>query len=305
MKGLSAKNLLRRAWFAGMVTAGLFIAAMVGFHLGWQQIKKPLLVALTFHGVTEKPSLPWEIHPQKLQDYISQFKRYEYAAVDPASLSNMLNNGFQGRNFLMTFDDGLLTSAATIKTLYRDHGIKSGLFIVMDLLGTPGYVDKEALLDLQNNYGCLIGLHGRRHYEVSKIINEGGNLSSEIEQARTDLSAMLHCIVDWYAYPFGDYNASAVASIASTGVNLAFTIEGAEITPGQHRMTMPRVMYLKGAREAGEPAIENWLPPSSSGTGSLTITLSLLVGFLGLSWFAKLLNFVKAFKAAQLREKEA
>ncbi len=301
MSNQAAGTLLKRAWFAGLVATVLFAAAIIGFYFGWTQVKKPLIVALTFHGVTDKPSLPWEIYPENLLSYISQLKRHDYTPLEPASLSLMLQQNYHGRHYLMTFDDGLLSSAEAIKTLYKDHGIKSVIFVVLDLIGTPGYADKQTLLDLQNNFGCLIGLHGRRHYEVSKILAEGGNLTEEIEQARTDLSAMLHSVVDWYAYPFGDFNASATACIASTGIKLAFTIEGHSILAEESHFTLPRIMYLKGAREAGEAAVENWLPPASASTGSLTITLSILVGFLGLNWLVKMLTFMRAYKTANLK----
>ncbi len=290
-------TLFKRACFAGLVAAVLFAAAIAGFYFGWTQVKKPLIVALTFHGVTDKPSLPWEIHPDNLLSYVSRLKRHEFTPLEPASLSLMLQQNYSGRHYLMTFDDGLITSAEAIKTLYKNHGIRSVFFVVLDLIGTPGYVDKQTLLDLQNNFGCQIGLHGRRHYEVSKILAEGGNLADEIERARTDLSAMMHSVVDWYAYPYGDFNASAAACIASTGIKLAFTIEGDSILSTESRYTLPRIMYLKGAKEAGEAAIENWLPPASASNGSLTITLSILVGFLGLNWLVKLLTLMRAYRA--------
>lgn len=294
MPDRDVKGLLRKTIFSAIVSIGLFLAALFGFYLGWQQIKRPVLVTLAFHAVTEKPSLPWEITPEDFDSIIRQFKRHDYAAVDPASLTSMLNNGFAGRNVLITFDDGLMTSAEAIRQLYQNYGIKSVFFIVTDFLGKPGYADKQTLLDLQNNYACHIGLHGRRHYEVSKIIAEGSDLTAELEQARTDLSAIMHSYIDWYAYPYGDHTASATASIASTGIKLAFTIEGEEIRQNSDRLLLPRVMYLKGAREAGEASPADWLPPASASTGSLTITLSLLAGFLGLSWAFKFLTFFKA-----------
>lgn len=292
------KGLLKKTIFSATVAISLFAAAIFGFYFGWGQIKRPMLVALTFHGVTEKPSYPWEIHPEPFDSFIRQFRRHEFTPIAPASLPAMLDQGFSGRHFLVSFDDGLITSAEAIRKLYRDYGIKSVLFIITDLVGTPGYVDRPTLLDLQNNFGCHIALHGKRHYEVTKILQEGGDLTGEIEKARVDLSAWVRSVVDWYAYPYGDFNASAAAAIASTGIKLAFTIEGEEITPAQNRMLLPRVMYLKGAKEAGEPDPSDWLPPKSASNGSLTITLSLLVAFIGLSWTAKFLQFNRARKAA-------
>lgn len=298
------KKLRSKIWLSAIISLVLFVAGAIGFYFGWQQVKKPVLVVLAFHGVTDKPSFPWEIYPDTLENFLSQFKRYDYLPVDPVSFSEMFQHGFSSRNFLLTFDDGLKTSAETIKRLFRERGIKSVFFIVTDLIGKPGYVSAQDISELQNSFGCHIALHGKRHYEVTKIINEGHNLTAELEQARKDLGSITGNNIEWYAYPFGDYNASAAACIASTGIKMAFTIDGTDISEASDRMLIPRVMYLKGAKEAGEADPADWTPPRSAGTGSLTITLSILVVFFGMSWLLKAMMFARTLKQSEGVEKQ-
>ncbi len=302
---MNSKSLKKKAIFSIIVAIFLIAGGFFGFYLGWKQVKAPVLLALTFHGVTDSPTLPWEIRYQELDRIISQLKRHDFTALSPVEFEQRVKTRTSlGRNFLLTFDDGLKSSAEAIKKLYKERSISSAFFIITDEIGRENYVDIETIKDLQKNYDCKIGLHGKRHYEVTKIIAENGNLADELEQAKAYLANALNSPVNWYAYPFGDYNASAVAAIASTSLELCFTVDGFEIDPDADFKLLPRVMYLRGGAAAGAPDPLDWAPPKLARTGSLTITLACLVIFISLSWVIRARNLLKALRAKTDLEKE-
>lgn len=302
---MNSKALRRKAIFSIIVAVVLIGAGCFGFYLGWKQATAPVLLALTFHGVTDSPTLPWEIRYSELENIINTLKRHDFAALTPADFENLVKTrNLSGRKFLLTFDDGLKTSAETIKKLYTEKGISSAFFVINDELGKENYVDAEILQDLQKNFACKIGLHGKRHYEVTKILGEGGDLLAELDQARAYLAQIIDRPITWYSYPFGEYNASAVATIASTSFELAFTIDGYEIDHKAELKLLPRVMYLRGGAGAGAPDPLDWAPPKIARTGSLTITLACLVLFISLSWIFRALNLLKAIKISEKAEKE-
>ncbi len=302
---MSSKGLKKKAFFSIIVAIFLIAGGCFGFYLGWKQVKAPVLLALTFHGVTDSPTLPWEIRYEELDRIISQLKRHDFNALSPAEFEQKVKmRSNTGRNFLITFDDGLKTSAEAIKKLFSEKSICSAFFIITDEIGKENYVDIETLKDLQNNYGCKIGLHGKRHYEVTKIMAENGDLVEELEQARAYLADALNSSINWYAFPFGEYNASAVAAIASTSLELCFTVDGFEIDPDADFKLLPRVMYLRGGIAAGAPDPLDWAPPKLARTGSLTITLACLVIFISLSWIVRARNLLRALQAQKNMEKE-
>ncbi len=298
------RSLKRKAILSIVVAIALIIAGCVGFYLGWCQIKAPILLVLAFHGVTDTPTLPWEIRYDELKSILTSLKKHEFNSLTPAMFAEKLKSGdFSGRNFLVTFDDGLQSSAEAIIRLKEEMNISSVFFILNDFLNKENYVSNETLINLKDKHNCKIGLHGKRHYEVSKIIAEGGDLLQELEQAKAHLSGIIGEAVTWYAYPYGDYNASATAVLASTSLEIAFTIDGHEIDPGANVKLLPRVMFLRGAAAAEAPDPLDWAPPKLARSGSLTITLACLVIFISLSWIIRARNLLLAIKHQQKSEK--
>jgi peptidoglycan/xylan/chitin deacetylase (PgdA/CDA1 family) len=146
-------------------------------------------------------------------------------------------------------------------------------------------------------------LHGKRHYEVTKIIAEGDNLLEELETAKAELATLSGQPITWYSYPYGEYNASATAVIASSSLRYAFTIDGYNVDPDVNTRLIPRIMYLRGAEAAQAPSPLDWAPPDLAQKGSLTITLSCLVGFISLSWIVRAFFLLKSIRKTLLANK--
>lgn len=276
----------------------LFAGAVVGFINGWNKAKAEILIAPTFHGVTDSPTRPWEITWNDLSGLISRLSGHGFTPLEPASFSAWLAGGINGgRRTLVTFDDGLESSADAIRRLRRDHGIGSVLFVTTELLGQPGYLSYEALSALASETGCLIGLHGLRHLEPPKILQAGGDFLAEILKAKHELENRLGTEILWYAYPFGEYDTASRNIIASAGFTFGFTIDGDNIKRDADRLLLPRVMYLKGVEKAGGPAITDWTPPRDASTGSLHITLAIFIALMGLRSLLRLIVLRRALAA--------
>jgi len=278
----NAKQVKKALVYHALLACMLFVAAFFGFKHGWQQSKAEVLIALTFHGVTETPSRPWEIRWLDLVDSIKSLSQYDFKPIDPASFSDWLNGDIKGgRKFFITFDDGLESSGEAIQRLKKELNLSSVLFVTTELVGQPGYLSYDALRKLASETGCLIGLHGLRHLEPTKIIHTGGNFFVETVSAKQLLEKELGKDIQWYAYPFGDFDAEARNQIASAGITYGFTIEGEDIRREMDPLLLPRVMYLKGVEKAGGPSISDWTPPKNASAGGLSITLALFVGMMG------------------------
>jgi len=273
----------------------LFAGAIFGFLNGWNSSKTEILIAPTFHGVTDSPSRPWEITWNDLSDWISRLSHHDYTPLNPASFPAWLNGGISGgRRYLLTFDDGLVTSADAIRKLHMERGIRSVLFVTTELIGQPGYLTWDALKALASETGCLVGLHGLRHIEPPKILKEGGDLLAETLKAKQDLETHLGAEILWYAYPFGEYDAATRNIIASAGLKFGFTIDGDDIKRNADPLLFPRVMYLKGVETAGGPSIAEWTPPKGATTGSLHITLAIFIAIMGLRSVMRLVMLRRA-----------
>ncbi|HOT27524.1 MAG TPA: polysaccharide deacetylase family protein [Candidatus Ozemobacteraceae bacterium] len=273
----------------------LFAGAIFGFMNGWSSSRAEILIAPTFHGVTGSPTRPWEITWDGLSDWISRLSNHGYSPLDPASFPAWLSGEISGgRRYLLTFDDGLVTSADAIRRLHKERGIRSVLFVTTEFIGQPGYLTWDALNALASETGCLVGLHGLRHIEPPKLLKEGGDLLAETLKAKQDLETHLGTDVSWYAYPFGEYDTASRNAIASAGLKFGFTIDGDDIKRTADPLLFPRVMYLKGVETAGGPSLADWTPPKGATTGSLHITLALFVGLMGLRSVMRLVMLRRA-----------
>ncbi|MFZ2959486.1 MAG: polysaccharide deacetylase family protein [Candidatus Ozemobacteraceae bacterium] len=262
---------------------GVFLVAggILGIVTGWTASQSEILLVTAFHGITDSPTRPWEIESAALDRILDNFHRHSYESLPPERFSDWRSGNLRGgRRFLMTFDDGLSSSGECMRRLKKERGIESVLFVVTDLLGKPGYLSRNDLISLASE-GATIGLHGKRHEEVPALIASGVDISVELTEARKDLELLLGKPVTWYAYPFGVYNASAALAVASAGFSQAFTIDGSQIKREANPMTLPRLMYLRGAEKAGEPVLDDWFPPPVARTGGMTIILGFFILLIG------------------------
>ena len=278
----------------------MFIASAAGFIYGYKLTQKPVLAVLLFHDVLENPTEPWTITQEKLEYYIDKLLAMKYSPVDPDNFENMINKGFTGRHFMVTFDDGSEKEYAAIEKVYKKYGIRSVLFILEDRFGIPKNITIEGIHKLINECKTFIGLHGKYHKKYTEQLKENPKFGETTEETRTKLSKMFNCNIKWLAYPFGDYSPKVIEELKSkTAINLAFTIEAGYIETNTDRMELNRFMYMGGLNTNGEDEKFNLglFPPEDFSNGQLIITLSIMVFFFALS--RSLLSW-KYYKALQI-----
>jgi peptidoglycan/xylan/chitin deacetylase (PgdA/CDA1 family) len=291
----SGLSLKQRRFFLISLFLGILlgIGSLFGFIRGFRLSQTDYMLVLTFHGVTDTPEKPWEITMAKLTGYLNGFRQYGFTPIKPEEFGEWQAGKLpSGRRFLVTFDDGLTTSGKAMHELLRQRGLHSVLFIVTDLVGTSGYLSWTEIKALADA-GCLIGLHGKRHEELPLLHERGISLTQEIAAARQALRENLGAAPTWFAYPFGVHNQTVRNLIASSGLSLAFTIAGTSIERGQDSFLLPRIMYLRGVEQSGEPTIDEWIPPEEIRQSGLMLTLSLLISIWSIGLLFRAFRFTR------------
>ena len=288
-----------------IISIFLYVFAVSGFIYGYQLTQKPILVVLLFHDVMKNAKDPWEITPEKLEYYIDKLLALKYKPVDPENFENMLNNGFSGRHFMITFDDGSENEYAAIERLYKKYGIRSVLFILEDRFGIPRNITVEGVHKLKNECKTFLGLHGRYHKKYTEQMKEYPNFGQMTEESRSRLSKMFNCNIKWVAYPFGDYNQKVIRELREkTALNIAFTIEAGYIDKTSNPMKINRFMYMGNQNPNGEDENFNLglLPPEDFSNGQLIITLSVMALFFGISRTFLFWKYYKALQILKIKE---
>jgi len=158
---------------------------------------------------------------------IIEFVGNEYGFVTPQEFENVCNQKEPPINnkYLISFDDGFLSSAIAAKKVLEPAGIKALFFICPNFIGLEQtalreFIVKNLLLsdeqakkiramswsDIKElrDKGNIIGAHTVNHLRLSSISNKEQK-KNEIVKSKKILEGRLGVPIEWFAFPFGDY----------------------------------------------------------------------------------------------------
>ena len=115
--------------------------------------------------------------------------------------------------------------------------------------GSPTSTGKRLMLSAdeiaQMKRSGLVGLgaHSMTHTLLSKCTEE--ELDYEIRKSKNDLEAVWKHEVAFFAYPFGDYTASAIDSLKKNGYIAAVTLDDGLVKVGDDLLSLKRISVVR------------------------------------------------------------
>jgi peptidoglycan/xylan/chitin deacetylase (PgdA/CDA1 family) len=214
---------------------------------------------LTYHSIDDGGSV-LSVAPAIFRSHVAWLASGR-ARVVP--LSEISDPSADGDAIALTFDDGLESFASHVWPLLREHGLPATVFVVTDRVGSTnawgptGGHPRRALLDWTHlrrlsDDGAVIGSHSRTH--PSLPILDDARLADEVAGSSERIRAELGVTPAAFAYPYGDYDARSLATVASC-YRLACTTDLRPLGADDDVHALPRLdaFYL---RRPG--AIERW-----------------------------------------------
>ena len=200
----------------------LKIANSIGNYFGMASSNS--LRALIYHDIGPKEHDKLRKQLEWLSD--------SWRIISPDQFSLMISGQekIEGRNLLITFDDGLLSNRLIAEKILNPLGIRALFFCVSDLIAIED--EEEAKIFIKNRIclsasdtklpshwknmnwedlsalleqGHLVGAHTKSHARLSEI-SDIGELTSEIIESADVISKRLGVDIEHFAYPFGDIN---------------------------------------------------------------------------------------------------
>lgn len=190
-------------------------------------LKFPLRYPLIFnvHNVSKKPYLagnwlfPWQF------EAILKFLKERFEFGDPEDPLNLSE-----REFLITFDDGLMGIYENSYPIMERMGIKGIVFVVVDYIGkknlwdahflTPVYhMGRREILELSSK-GWIIGSHGKTHRSLKGLDFDG--VLREVDYSKKYLEDLTGKEVVMFSYPFGICSSHAERALEEAGYKFAF-----------------------------------------------------------------------------------
>ena len=139
------------------------------------------------------------------QSHIETIKKLGYTVVPQI---NCVNN-----QVTIMFDDGFRGIYDCREYFYTNH-IRPTIFLAVSLIGQPGYLTIDEIIELQN-HGFNFQSHGWRHEDMTSLSDD--QLQLELVEARKKLSELLGKSVDEICLPIGYFSDRLLKNLSKEG----------------------------------------------------------------------------------------
>lgn len=196
----------------------------------------PAPLVLMYHGfgtrTAQQDPHNLFVPEEALERQLRSLLRRRYRPLDePAFLAGLAAGRWPARSFLVTIDDGYVSTLDTAAPVLARLGVPAVLFALPGMLGaTSAWMPEmphEPLLDGDGlralpGRGISIGLHGMDHRSMAGL--DEGELHRQTVVARARLGELTGVEPELFAYPFGDHDEAARRAVAAAGLRAAFAI---------------------------------------------------------------------------------
>jgi peptidoglycan/xylan/chitin deacetylase (PgdA/CDA1 family) len=221
------------------------------------------LPILMFHSVSEAPprarTPSLYLSPQRFRAYLGYIARLGFRGVSMGQASRRWLGGdatkARERLVVLTFDDGFADNFEEALPVLQEYGFTATCYVATDYVGAHNAWDADVLgvhmpmmtrqqLLAWHDAGMEVGAHTRSHRDLSA--NAGSvTLREEIGGSKADLEDLLGSAVEHFSYPFGRYDAAAVAAVREAGFSTAVTVRDRRARITDDRFELPR-LYVGG-----------------------------------------------------------
>ncbi len=201
---------------------------------------------LTWHRVARfaneyTKSIPDEtVEPSVFAAEIDILARNGYHPISQLELFNALFHGaaLPSKPVLLSVDDGYVDDVKTILPILQAHHFIATFYIITGRFHEPGFLNATEVRRL-DRAGMDIGAHTRTHVPLAAV--PAAEVTDQVRGSRRDLEGVLGHPVQWFAYPFGSFDASVLAKLRAAGFVLAVTTKGGTRESSLAPLTLPRI----------------------------------------------------------------
>ncbi|WP_295771022.1 polysaccharide deacetylase family protein [uncultured Mucilaginibacter sp.] len=146
-----------------------------------------------------------------------------YHTILPDQLYAYLTTGaaLPSKPIMLTFDDTDLDQFTIANPELKKYGFKAVYFIMTVSIGRPNYMNKEQVKQLADE-GNVIGSHTWDHHNFKKFA--GDDWKTQIDKPTKKLEEITGKKIEYFAYPFGLWNAQGLPELHSRGFKMAFQL---------------------------------------------------------------------------------
>lgn len=166
--------------------------------------------------------------------WLLKFLKYHVIRLD--EYLNCLSSGQlpPERSILLTIDDGYEDNYSLAYPVLKHFGLPSTIFLVSGYVGKANRWDENSILtgrtlfdnqeakEMQKN-GISFGAHTRTHPFLTKLSPQ--KIKEEICQSKLDLEQNLGLPIQFFSYPYGNYDKTVATIVEESGFAGACTTD--------------------------------------------------------------------------------
>lgn len=204
-----------------------------------------LPTALMYHLIMETP----------YNDYSALFVRpddwdEQLTALTEAGCTFLFANDYrrtEGKSVIVSFDDGYEDNYTTMFPILKAHGAKASVFLISDMIGTPGYLTEDQIREMAQSGLVYFGCHTASHCNLATISENAVRKEYTRSIKKTEELTGQPC--NALAYPAGKYN-DTVIEITKEFFDFAYLARNTVSDEGITPFTIPRVYVSRGTSAA-------------------------------------------------------
>lgn len=148
-----------------------------------------------------------------------------YHTILPNQLVRFYQQGgkLPDKPLLLTFDDGTISQYINALPELEKYGFKAAFFIMTVTIDRPGYMTSKEIRYLSDR-GHVIGCHTWDHHNVTQYKDNDWEI--QLKKPSKLLQKITGKPIEYFAYPYGAWNLSAIEHLKDESYHAAFQLSG-------------------------------------------------------------------------------
>ena len=188
-----------------------------------EELPRGDIFAFMYHDLTldESQTTAWTTTPDSMRSDLEEILAMGYL---PLSVEDYLDGNYKGGQdyFIVTFDDGYESNLTLAEPLLREMGIPATVFVITGMVGHPGHMTWEQVVELDETETFSVYSHTHSHMNA-----EEATTAEFLEDATVSWETLCEYIAPVHkilSFPNGDYTTAILNGLVQDGWEL-FTLQ--------------------------------------------------------------------------------